>query len=127
MAVTTYAVCDALTAKRYSRLMAVEALQATEIWPLVGEDEDSIITLKTEPKKEKGDRVTVGLITQLTGAGRTEGQALEGNEESLSTYSDSLLLNELNHAVRVKGENTIDNQRILFNTRQEAKNGLKDW
>ena len=127
MAVTTYAVGDALTAKRYSREMAVEALMATEIWPLVGEDEDSIITLRTEPKKEKGDRVTVGLLTQLTGSGRTEGQAIEGNEESLTTYSDNLLLNELNHAVRVKGKNTIDDQRILFDTRAKAKKLLKDW
>ena len=127
MAVTTYGVGDALTAKRYSREMAVEALMATEIWPLVGEDEDSVITLKTEPKKEKGDRVTVGLLTQLTGDGRTEGQALEGSEESLTTYSDNLLLNELNHAVRVKGKNTIDDQRILFDTRAKAKKLLKDW
>ena len=127
MAVTTYAVGDALTAKRYARGLEVEALMATEVAPLIGEDADSIIHLRNEMKKEKGDRVTFGLRTKLTGAGRTEGQTLEGNEESLTTYSDSLLLNELSHAVRVKGENTIDNKRILFNTRQEAKNGLKDW
>src|SRR3990167_520674 len=127
MAVTTYAVGDALTAKRYARGIEAEALIATEIAPLIGEGADSIIQLRSEPKKEKGDRVTVGLRMQLTGAGRTEGQTLEGNEESLSTYSDSLILTELMHAVRVKGENTIDNQRILFNTRKEAKNGLKEW
>ena len=127
MAVTTYGVGDALTAKRYARGIEAEALMATEIAPLIGEDADSIIHLRNEMKKEKGDRVTFGLRTKLIGAGRSEGQALEGNEESLTTYSESLLLNELNHAVRVKGENTIDNQRILFNTRQEAKNGLKDW
>src|SRR3990167_9470645 len=127
MAVTTYVVGDALTAKRYARGLEVEALMATEVAPLIGEDADSIIHLRNEPKKEKGDTVTFGLRTKLTGAGRSENQTLEGNEESLTTYSDSLLLNELNHAVRVKGENTIDNQRILFNTRQEAKNGLKDW
>jgi N4-gp56 family major capsid protein len=127
MAETSYAVGDTLTAKRWARGIESEALMATDIWPLVGEDADSIIHMKTEPKKEGGDRVTVGLRTKLTGQGRTEGQTLEGNEESLTTYSDNLLLNELSHAVRVKGENTIDDQRILFNTRKEAKNGLKDW
>src|SRR3990167_5963496 len=127
MAVTSYAVGDALTAKRYARGLEAEALMATEIAPLIGDDADSIIHLRDEMKKEKGDRVTFGLRTKLVGNGRTEGQTLEGNEESLSTYSDSLLLNELMHAVRVKGENSIDNQRILFNTRKEAKNGLKDW
>ncbi len=127
MAVTSYGVGDALTAKRYARGLEAEALMATEIAPLMGEGADSIITVKDEMKKEKGDRVTVGLRTQLVGDGVTEGQTLEGNEEQLATFSDSLLLNELNHAVRVKGEGTIDNQRILFNTRKEAKSGLKDW
>ena len=127
MAVTSYAVGDALTAKRWARKLEAEALISTEISALIGESADSIIQRKDEPKKEKGDRVTVGLRMQLTGDGVSEGQTLEGNEESLSTYSDDLLLNEVAHAVRVKGENTIDNQRILFNTRTEAKAGLKDW
>lgn len=127
MAVTRYGVGDALAAKRYARLLAAEALVATEIAPLIGEDANSIIHLKTEPKKEKGDQVTFGLRMQLTGDGVSENETLEGNEESLTTYSDALILTEMAHAVRVKGENTIDNQRILFDTRKEAKSGLKDW
>lgn len=127
MAVTRYGVGDALAAKRFARILAAEALVTTEIAPLIGESADSVIHLKTEPKKEKGDQVTFGLRMQLTGDGVTENQTLEGNEESLTTYSDALILTELAHAVRVKGENTIDNQRILFDTRKEARAGLKDW
>lgn len=127
MAVTRYGVGDALAAKRYAKILAAEALVSTEIAPLIGEDAGSIIHLKTEPKKEKGDQVTYGLRMQLTGDGVTENETQEGREESLTTYSDALVLTELSHAVRVKGENTIDNQRILFDTRKEARNGLKDW
>lgn len=127
MSVASYGVGDALAAKRFARGVMNEALMATEIWPLVGEGTDAIITEKTEPKKEKGDKVTVGLRTKLVGQGRSEGQVIQGFEEALSTYSDSLLLNELNHAVKVKGERTIDDQRILFDTRKEAKSGLRDW
>lgn len=127
MAVTSYGVGDALAAKRFARQLSTEALLCTEIAPLIGSNADSVIQRKDEPKKEKGDKVTVGLRMQLTGDGVSEGQTLEGNEESLTTYSDSLLLNELAHAVRVKGDNTIDNQRILFDTRVEAKAGLRDW
>ena len=127
MALTSYGVGDTLAAKRWARLLNAEALQATEIAPLIGTGADSIIQRKDEPKKEKGDRVTVGLRMQLFGDGVSEGQTLEGREESLTTYSDNLLLQELAHAVRVKGDNTIDNQRILFNTRTEAKAGLRDW
>ena len=127
MAVTSYGVGDALAAKRMARVLAAEALVATEIAPLIGESADSIIHLKTEPKKEKGDQVTFGLRTQLVGDGVTENQDLEGNEESQTAYSYALLLKAIGDAVRVKGENTIDDQRILFDTRIEAKAGLKDW
>ena len=127
MAVTSYGVGDALAAKRWARTLNAEALMATEIWPLIGTGADSIIQRKDEAKKEGGDRITVGLRTQLTGDGVSEGGTLEGNEEALSTYSDDLLIQELAHAVRVKGENTIDNQRVLFNVRTEAKAGLRDW
>lgn len=127
MAITSYGVNDALAKKTFARALAAEALMATEIAPLIGESADSIVHLKTEPKKEKGDQVTFGLRTQLTGDGVTEGTALEGREESLTTYSDALVLTQLRHAVRVAGENTIDNQRILFDVRKEARAGLKDW
>ncbi|ATO57045.1 major capsid protein, N4-gp56 family [Bartonella sp. 1-1C] len=49
----------------------------------------------------------------------TEGQALEGNE--------TVRINELSHAGRVKYEGTIDQQRIPFNLREEVKSGLVDW
>jgi N4-gp56 family major capsid protein len=127
MAVTTYGVGDSLTAKRWSRILQTEALMATEIAPLIGEGSNAIIQRKDEPKREKGDQVTIGLRTKLFGDGVSEGQTLEGNEESLTTYAQSLVLNELAHAVRVKGERTIDAQRILFDMRKEAKDGLKDW
>lgn len=127
MAVTTYGVGDALAAKRFARMLEAEALVATEIAPLMGESAGSIIHIKNEPKKEKGDQVTFGLRMQLTGDGVTENEAQEGSEESLTTYSDALKLTEMSHAVRVKGKNTIDNQRILFDTQKEAKSGLKDW
>lgn len=127
MAVTTYGVNDALAVKLWSKRLAVEALKATPIAPLIGEDSNSIIVKKTETSKGAGDKITCGLRKQLTGLGVTEGQTLEGNEESLTTFSDALFINELAHAVRIKNEGTIDNQRILFNARMEAKDGLKDW
>lgn len=126
MATTKYGVNDALTVKRWARRLSVEALKATEIAPLIGTSATSVVHLKNEVK-EGGDQVTFGLRMQLTGDGVTENEVQEGNEEALSTYSDSVTINELVHAVRVKGEGTIDNQRVLFNARDEARDGLKDW
>ena len=127
MATTTYGVNDALAVKLWSQKLAVEALKATPIAPLIGKSANSIIQHKTETTKGKGDKITFGLRMQLRGRGVTEGQSQEGNEESLTTYSDAVYINELSHAVRVKNEQTIDNQRILFDARMEAKDGLRDW
>lgn len=39
-----------------------------------------------------------------------------------------MVLNELVHAVRVKHpEDSIDAQRVMFNMRTEARDGLRDW
>lgn len=126
MAITQYGVNDALTVKVWARDLFHEVKKGLEIAPLIGKSPSSIIQERTE-LKNKGDRVTVGLRMQLRGDGRTENQTLEGNEESLTTYHDNVLINELNHAVRVEGEGSIDQQRVMHNLRTEARMGLTDW
>jgi len=127
MAVTTYAVNDALAVKLWSKKLAVEVSKATAIAPLIGTSSNSIIQLKDETQKGAGDEVTFGLRTQLIGDGVSESEVLEGNEEALSTYSDKIRINELAHAVRVKNGQTIDAQRVPFSLREEASAGLTDW
>lgn len=127
MAVTTYGVNDALSNKLWAKKLTVEALKETWFGKFIGSSPNSLVHLKTETSKAAGDKVTVGLRMQLSGDGRTEGQTLEGNEETLTTYSDSLYINELMHAVRVKSDTSIDAQRVPFNLRTEAKDGLRDW
>lgn len=127
MAVTTIGVNNPLAVKTWARQLAIEASKATAIAPLIGTSSNSIIQQKDEAKKSAGDKVTFGLRRQLTGDGVSEGTLLEGNEEALSTYSDAVMINELAHAVRVKNVNTIDDQRVLFNMREEARDGLVDW
>lgn len=127
MAVTSYGVNDALAMKAWSRKLSVEVSKATAIAPLIGTSTNSIIQMKDELNKDKGDKVTFGLRMQLSGAGVTESEVLEGNEEALTTYADAIYINELAHAVRVKNEGTIDVQRVPFSLREQAKDGLKDW
>jgi N4-gp56 family major capsid protein len=127
MASTTYGVNDALAVKLWAKELAHEAVKATEIFPLIGANSNSVIQEKVEPRKGPGDRVTCGLRMQLAGDGFTENEVAEGNGESLTTYSDNVLINELGHVVGVRSENTIDAQRVPFDLREEAKDGLVDW
>jgi len=127
MATTSYGVNDALAVKLWSKMLDSEALKATEIAPLIGDDTNSIIQRKMETSKGPGDRVTFALRMQLTGDGFTENETAEGNGEALTTYSDNLLINELGHVVGVKSENSIDAQRVPFDLREEARDGLAEW
>jgi N4-gp56 family major capsid protein len=125
MAATDYGVNSPEAVKLWSKALAREALKKTYVGRFIGQGPDSLLQEKTETKKDAGDRVTSTLLMQLNGDGVTEGQVLEGNEESLTTYTDNLFINELANAVRSKSK--ISRQRVPWNVRENAKSMLSDW
>lgn len=125
MADTTYGVNDALAVKLWSKKLNVEVLKTSWAAQFMGTDAGSIIQIKDETQKSAGDKITYGLRMQLSAAGIIGDGTLEGNEESLTTYSDSVVINQLRHAVRSGGR--ISAQRVPFDVRDEALSGLRDW
>lgn len=125
MSATGYSTSHALTRKGWARLLLHETLKDAYIGRFIGEGSDSLIQIQTDLKKNKGDNVTFGLRMQLSGDGVQGDNTLEGSEEALVTYNDSLSINQLRHAVRSQGK--MSEQRVLFDLRNEAKMGLKDW
>lgn len=127
MATTTFGVNDALAVKLWSKNLAAAERDTLDLAPLMGDDDNSIIQIKTETRKGAGDKVTFGLRARLTGEGKTEGETAEGQGEALSIYSDAVTINELGHVVGVKSQHTIDAQRVPFDLRVQAKDGLSEW
>ena len=125
MATTTYGTNNALAVKLWSKRLSVEALKATWIYRFIGEGTDDMIQIKDETQKSAGDQITYGLRMQLSGNGTLGDGTLEGNEESLTTYTDALIINQLRHAVRTSGR--MSQQRVPFVVRDEALSGLRDW
>lgn len=125
MAATTYGVNDALTVKKWAKELEVEALKKTYFGKFIGTSANSLIHKKTELKKGAGDKITFGLRMLATGDGVQGDGVLEGNEESLTTYSDSVFVNQLRHAHRTGGR--MSEQRVLFNMRSESRDSLSDW
>ena len=124
MSTTSFGLNDALTVKLWSKSLAVAEREYLDIAPLMGEDDNSIIQVKSDTKKSAGDKITFGLRARLSGDGITENEVAEGNGEALSLYSDSVVINELGHVVGVKSENTIDAQRVPFDLRAQARDAL---
>jgi len=125
MATTAYGVNHPLAVKLWAKKLYQEALKETYAQRFIGTSKNSLIYERDETSKSAGDKVTVGLRMQLTGAGIEGDSTLEGQEESLTTYDDSLLINQLRHAVRSDGK--MSEQRVPFSVREEAMDGLKDW
>lgn len=91
----------------------------------MGTSSNNLIQVYDDTSKGAGDRIRIPLRMQLSGRGVGETEALEGNEETLSVYYDDVIINEVAHAVRLKV--TIDQQRVPFSTREEARLGIQDW
>lgn len=125
MAVTSYGTNDPMAVKLWSRKLAVEVLKSTWASKFMGPTADSVIQVKDETQKSAGDKITYGLRMQLSGAGVIGDGTLEGQEESLTVYSDALVINQLRHAVRSAGR--MSQQRVPFQIRDEALSGLRDW
>ncbi len=125
MAVTEYGVNHPLALKHWSRDLAKEALKKCYALQFMGTGKDTICTIKTETQKDAGDRIRVGIRSQLAGAGIKGDDTLEGNEESLETFYQDVLIDQLRHAVRSKGK--MSEQRVPFSVRAEARDGLADW
>lgn len=127
MAEKTFGVNDALSNKLWAARFLKEVEKRTYFGKFMGEEETSLIQVKTETGKSAGDKITSGLVMALNGDGVTEGQILEGNEEDLTTYDDSVFINELFHATRVRNKGSIDQQRVPEDLRKIGRNRLAQW
>ncbi len=113
--------------KLWAKKLTIAVRDFTPIAPLIGENEDSIIHLKTATQKSKGDRVRFDLLGLLDADGVSEGETLQGREEVATIYSDSLLLNQLRTAVTVPADGSIDEQRLAYNLQEKAHKLLRNW
>lgn len=128
MATTTFESSDALTVKKWASRLGYDVVYRTALSSMIGSDGNSIIDMKNELSKGPGDKITFPLMKKLTGDGFTSREVAEGNGESLSLYSDDIVINELGHVVSIPNEGrSIDTQRIPVKLRQAAKNGLQTW
>lgn len=122
MANTT--VATGLTVQQWDDKFFVEYLQNHPFKPYMGTDENSIIQIKENLTKKKGDSITFALVNKLSGAGVTGSSTLEGNEEAMESRSFELAVNKRRNGVRVA---EIDEQFSAISLREAGKVVLKDW
>lgn len=90
----------------------------------MGTDENSIIQVKEDLMKKRGDRLTYNLVNRLTNTGVTGSNTLEGNEENLSQRAHLLTVNKLRNGVRVA---EMEEFKSAIDLRDAARSQLKVW
>lgn len=113
-----------LTPQQWDDKFFMEYVRENRFKRYMGTDENSIIQLKEDLTKAKGDKVTFAAVNKLSGAGVTGNTTLEGNEESLDTRSMAVTVAPLRHAVAVTNW---DEQKSVIELRDTAKMALKLW
>lgn len=90
-----------------------------------GEDENNVIQIQRDLEKESGESVTFGLVTRLAGDGVTGDDELEGNEEKQNSYAEQVAIDQIRHAVRLKGK--LDQKKSVYDQIKPAKANLRIW
>lgn len=123
---TNYGLNHPLAIKKWAPSLMREALKKTHALQFMGKGKDSLCTIKTDlTTSDGGDRIRVGIRSQLSGRGIVGDNTLEGNEEALETFYQDVFINQLRHAGRSAGK--MSEQRIPFSVRDEIRDGLADW
>jgi N4-gp56 family major capsid protein len=125
MSSTTIASAANIAIKVWSRKAFNDAVKATTYGKLTGSSDRSIVQVKSELKKDKGDKITFGLRSLPTGIGVQDDETLEGNEEGLDFRDFAIFLGEKRHAIKV--DLNLSAQRSMFDVKQEAKDALQEW
>jgi N4-gp56 family major capsid protein len=109
---------------RWSKKVAREYIKEEEFAPWSGKKEGSVFQSKTDLKKKRGDNITFSLVAKLSGAGVEGDDTLEGNEESLANFADTVTVNQLRHGV-IRGDH--EQSKTLIELLDEARFMLKMW
>ena len=121
---TDTTVAAGLTVQQWDDKFFKEYFQENRFRSDMGTSSNSIIQVKEDLSKKKGDSITYALVNRLTGAGVTGSNTLENNEEALDSRSFPLTITQRRHAVRVS---EYDEQLSAISLRKAARECLMDW
>lgn len=116
---------SAMQRELWQKQALVEAMEDLFFKPFMSKGNNSPITVKADFTKEKGYKMTIKLVKKLSGEGVIGDGEMEGNEEELDQYSDTVEIDQVRNAVKLKGQ--MDEQKQATSLRKEARSVLGMW
>jgi len=117
-------VATGLTVEQWDEKFFTEYLTANRFAGEMGTAENSIIQVKENLTKKKGDRVNFALVNKLTNDAVTGTATMEGNEEDVASRSFEVTIQKRRNAVRVAEQ---DEQFSAISLRDAGRSVLQDW
>ena len=126
MATTPFLHAAAQTVQIWSALLMKQAKKQTYFGRFMGASEDSMIQKIVDLEKgEKGDTIRYDLLMNLVGEGVEGDNEIEGNEEQLVFYQDSVEVNLRGNGVKAAGKMSMKRTKRSIQT--SGKNALGNW
>lgn len=128
MGATIIGVGDAKAVKRYSSYLFVDTARAgywSRKFTGKGETASTPVQRLTDLESSSGDQITYDLSMQLTMQPVEGDNVLEGNEEALRFYSDSVYIDQMRGGVNSGGRMT--RKRTLHDLRKVSRRRQSEW
>ena len=117
---------DALRQELWSKDLLDDVMRDVEsIMRFAGKDPNNVVQINRDLESEKGDTETFGLVARLSGFGVTGDDELEGNEESMVSFDEHVLIDQIRNAVRLRGK--LDAQKVVYDQIASARENLRVW
>lgn len=116
---------SALRAKLWYKQLFADVQTMLFMSRFMGEGANNPVQIVRDLTKQAGEYIEFGLSTKLSGDGVTGDDELEGNEEEILTYQDELHIDQLRHAVRLRGR--MDEKKVAYDMRKDAREKLRIW
>lgn len=114
-----------LAVKKWKQDAFENALSMNVLNKYMGTDEMAVIHVNEELQKGQGEKVVFSLSSDLTGQGVQGDSTLEGNEEALTSYAQTVTIDQYRNAVRVAGR--MSEKRHAWTFWSKAKPKLTRW
>lgn len=114
-----------LQVSRWAAKLWYEVQKEIYFAKFTGDDATAMIQHKHELDAKNGKDVTIGLLINPSGSGVSGDDVLEGNEEALQSFSQTVTLTRKRNAFRNTGK--FEEKKVLFDFRKEALASLKIW
>ncbi len=117
---------DALRQELWAKELLEDVIRDVEnVMKFMGTDDNNVVKVNKDLMSKSGDTETFGLIARLSGSGVTGDDELEGNEESMLSYSQSVAIDQIRNAVRLRGK--LDAQKTVYDQIKSSREVLRIW